>query len=107
MECPSTFGVDFTQVVGLIAGGRKAFIKTVEGDEDSKVFGVEDLKGINLTANDTVVGIAASGRTPYVIGGLEYANELVQKQLWLAVTQMMKLASMQILQLKLITDQKF
>lgn len=76
VECPPTFGVDFTQVVGLIAGGENAFIKAVEGAEDSKSFGVEDLKEINLTANDTVVGIAASGRTPYVIGGLEYANEV-------------------------------
>lgn len=76
VECPPTFGVDFNQVIGLIAGGEKAFIKAVEGAEDSEVLAVEDLKGIELTANDIVIGIAASGRTPYVIGGLNYARSL-------------------------------
>lgn len=73
VECPPTFGVSFEQVVGLIAGGEKAFVKAVEGAEDSKDLAVEDLKALNLTSKDTVVGIAASGRTPYVIGGLDYA----------------------------------
>ncbi len=79
VECPPTFGTDSSEVVGLIAGGEKAFIKAVEGAEDSFDFGVDDLKSINLTTKDIVVGIAASGRTPYVIGGLEYANELGAK----------------------------
>ncbi len=79
VECPPTFGTDSSEVVGLIAGGEKAFIKAVEGAEDSFELGVSDLKGISLTSKDIVIGIAASGRTPYVIGGLEYANELGAK----------------------------
>ncbi|SFI74240.1 MULTISPECIES: N-acetylmuramic acid 6-phosphate etherase [unclassified Bacillus (in: firmicutes)] len=76
VECPPTFGTDSEEVIGLIAGGEKAFIKAVEGAEDSKELGIQDLKNINLTNKDIVVGIAASGRTPYVIGGLEYANSI-------------------------------
>ena len=75
-ECPPTFGVPSELVVGLIAGGEKAFIKAVEGAEDSLDLGKQDLIDINLTKNDIVIGIAASGRTPYVIGGLEYANSI-------------------------------
>jgi N-acetylmuramic acid 6-phosphate etherase len=73
-ECVPTFGVSPSMVVGLIAGGQKAMIQAVEGAEDSMLLGEEDLQKILLTPNDTVVGIAASGRTPYVIGGLKYAN---------------------------------
>lgn len=76
VECPPTFGTVPEQVVGLLAGGHKAFIKAVEGAEDNKELAVSDLKAIKLTAKDTVVGIAASGRTPYVIGGLEYAKSI-------------------------------
>ncbi|MGL5675636.1 MAG: N-acetylmuramic acid 6-phosphate etherase [Cellulosilyticaceae bacterium] len=76
VECPPTFGTKPEQVVGLIAGGEKAFIKAVEGAEDSEELGVADLKAINLTDKDVVVGIAASGRTPYVIAGLNYAAEV-------------------------------
>lgn len=75
-ECPPTFGVPSSMVVGLIAGGEKAFIKAIEGAEDSFDLGRDDLKGIGLSRNDIVIGIAASGRTPYVIGGLEYANSI-------------------------------
>ncbi|MGL4452275.1 MAG: N-acetylmuramic acid 6-phosphate etherase [Sarcina sp.] len=75
-ECPPTYGVSSNLVQGLIAGGTEAMFKAKEGAEDSKELGVLDLKNINLNENDTVVGIAASGRTPYVIGGLEYANEV-------------------------------
>ena len=75
-ECPPTFGVSPDMVVGLIAGGEKAFIKAVEGAEDSKELGKQDLIDHHLSKNDIVIGIAASGRTPYVIGGLEYANAL-------------------------------
>lgn len=74
-ECPPTFGVTSDMVVGLIAGGEQAMFKAVEGAEDSSALGQDDLKAINLNNNDVVVGIAASGRTPYVIGGLELANE--------------------------------
>jgi N-acetylmuramic acid 6-phosphate etherase len=76
VECPPTFSVDPELVVGLIAGGEKAFVKAVEGAEDKEEFGKTDLQEIGLTPNDTVIGIAASGRTPYVIGGLRYAREL-------------------------------
>ena len=69
-ECPPTFGVSPYVVVGLIAGGDRAFIKAVEGAEDSAALGRQDLANIGLTKTDVVVGIAASGRTPYVLGGL-------------------------------------
>ncbi|KRL98766.1 N-acetylmuramic acid 6-phosphate etherase [Liquorilactobacillus satsumensis] len=75
-ECVPTFGVAATQVVGLIAGGPQAMTKAVEGAEDSLELASQDLKKIQLTAADAVVGIAASGRTPYVIGGLNYAREV-------------------------------
>lgn len=65
-----------TQVVGLIAGGANAIYKAVEGAEDDPALGEADLKGINFTARDLLVGIAASGRTPYVLGGLAYARSL-------------------------------
>lgn len=76
VECPPTFGVSPDVVVGLIAGGERAFVKAVEGAEDSRELGKADLEAISLTPKDLVVGIAASGRTPYVLGGLAYANSL-------------------------------
>ncbi|MBR5795223.1 MAG: N-acetylmuramic acid 6-phosphate etherase, partial [Erysipelotrichaceae bacterium] len=76
VECPPTFGVSFEKVIGLLAGGERAFIKAVEGAEDKRELGVEDLKNVNCCNKDVVIGLAASGRTPYVIGALEYANEL-------------------------------
>lgn len=76
VECPPTFGVNDDLVIGLIAGGQSAFIKAVEGAEDSKVLGEEDLRRNNLNSNDIVIGIAASGRTPYVVYGLKYAKEV-------------------------------
>ncbi len=76
VECPPTFGVSPDVVVGLIAGGEGAFVKAVEGAEDSRELGKADLEAISLTPKDLVVGIAASGRTPYVLGGLAYANSL-------------------------------
>lgn len=74
-ECPPTFGVDFNTVIGLIAGGEGAFIKAVEGAEDNEELAVSDLKRIVLTANDVMVGLTASGRTPYVKGALQYARQ--------------------------------
>ncbi|WP_430510571.1 N-acetylmuramic acid 6-phosphate etherase [Gottfriedia solisilvae] len=76
VECPPTFGTNPSEVIGLIAGGDSAFIKAVEGAEDNEVLGKEDLTKQSLTKNDVVIGIAASGRTPYVIGALRYANEV-------------------------------
>ncbi|MBQ4436980.1 MAG: N-acetylmuramic acid 6-phosphate etherase [Clostridia bacterium] len=75
-ECPPTYGVDPGLVVALIAGGETAFIRAVEGAEDSFELGAEDLKNHSFSANDAVVGIAASGRTPYVIGAMDYARSI-------------------------------
>ncbi|GAA0083616.1 N-acetylmuramic acid 6-phosphate etherase [Clostridium sp. CTA-7] len=75
-ECPPTYGVSEEVVQGIIAGGTEAIFRAKEGAEDSKELAVEDLKLKKLNENDTVVGLAASGRTPYVIGGLNYANEI-------------------------------
>ncbi|WP_035052354.1 N-acetylmuramic acid 6-phosphate etherase [Carnobacterium pleistocenium] len=78
-ECVPTFSVDPSMVQGLIAGGMKAMTVAVEGAEDSKTLGAEDLAAIQLSDKDVVVGIAASGRTPYVIGGLDYATRVGAK----------------------------
>ncbi|CAI1097560.1 MULTISPECIES: N-acetylmuramic acid 6-phosphate etherase [Serratia] len=75
-ECPPTFGVPHGMVIGLIAGGPGALLKAVEGAEDDATLGEADLLALNLTATDIVVGLAASGRTPYVIGALRYARQL-------------------------------
>lgn len=74
-ECPPTFGVPFDLVNGIIAGGDKAIRRAVENAEDDANQAWNDLSGFNLDANDVVIGIAASGTTPYVIGGLEKCNE--------------------------------
>ena len=76
VECPPTFGVSPDVVVGLIAGGDNAFVKAKEGAEDSRELGRQDLLNIDLQKRDIVIGIAASGRTPYVLGGLAYAKEV-------------------------------
>ena len=75
-ECPPTFGVPSSMVVGLIAGGETALRNAVEGAEDNLAAGEQDLCHINFSRKDVLVGIAASGRTPYVIGGLNYAKQL-------------------------------
>ena len=75
-ECPPTFGTPAGLVVGIIAGGKDAILKAVENAEDNKQMCVDDLKDINFNSKDILVGIAASGRTPYVIGGIEYAKKL-------------------------------
>lgn len=75
-ECPPTFSVDYEKVVGLIAGGNSAMFKAVENSEDSELEVVDDLKDIGLNKNDILVGITASGRTPYVISGINYAKSL-------------------------------
>lgn len=75
-ECPPTFGVSETMVIGMIAGGDRALRHPVEGAEDDQGEGRRDLEKIGLSARDVVVGIAVSGRTPYVIGGLGYARTI-------------------------------
>lgn len=76
VECPPTYSTPPEMVEGLLAGGYQAMFKAVEGAEDNPELGVEDLKKINFTKNDILVGIAASGRTPYVIGAMKYAKSL-------------------------------
>ncbi|MFF2847021.1 N-acetylmuramic acid 6-phosphate etherase [Streptomyces sp. NPDC058001] len=73
-ECPPTFNTDPSEVLGLIAGGPSAIITAVEGAEDSKELAAADLDALTLTADDVVVGISASGRTPYAIGAVEHAR---------------------------------
>ncbi|WP_313068838.1 N-acetylmuramic acid 6-phosphate etherase [Atlantibacter hermannii] len=75
-ECPPTFGTRPEQVVGLIAGGHKAILSAVENVEDNREQGEADLKAINFSAKDVLVGLAASGRTPYVLGAMAWARSL-------------------------------
>ncbi|MEY8767650.1 N-acetylmuramic acid 6-phosphate etherase [Francisella philomiragia] len=93
VECPPTFSVDYNTIIGLIAGGEKAFIQAQEGAEDNPDFGKEDLLKINLTAKDVVIGIAASGRTPYVIGALEYANSIDATTIAISCTKQAKISN--------------
>ena len=78
-ECPPTFGVPSDMVIGIIAGGDKALRDAIEGAEDDKSGGKKDLEKINFSPNDTLVGITASGTTPYVVGALEYAKSIGAK----------------------------
>jgi len=72
-ECPPTFGVPANQVVGLIAGGHQAILQAVENAEDNRELAIKDVQSINFNKHDVLVGIAASGRTPYVLAAMEYA----------------------------------
>ena len=76
VECRPTFSIPDEMVQCVMAGGVEAMVKAVEGAEDSKPLAIEDLKKIGLNNHDILIGIAASGRTPYVIGGIEYAKKL-------------------------------
>ena len=75
-ECPPTFGVKPEMVQGLIAGGEGALIRAVEGAEDNRALAETDLTAKNFCAADVLVGITASGRTPYVLGGVEFAKKI-------------------------------
>ncbi|MGG4609264.1 N-acetylmuramic acid 6-phosphate etherase [Providencia sp. Me31A] len=75
-ECPPTYGTPHEQVIGLIAGGHQAIFRAVENAEDKPELGEQDLKNIQFNEKDVLVGIAASGRTPYVLGALAYANSV-------------------------------
>lgn len=92
-ECPPTFNTDPEQVVGLIAGGHGALVRSIEGAEDFPEFGERDLREIELTARDVVMGIATSGRTPYVLGGIRYANQLGCATVGFACNQESELAA--------------
>lgn len=91
-ECPPTFGSPAEQVIGLIAGGQQAILKAVENAEDNQQAGQQDLMDIQLTAQDILVGIAASGRTPYVIGAMQYAQQLGCKVISLTCNDNSKMA---------------
>lgn len=92
VECPPTFGVDYDMVIALLAGGKDAFIKAKEGAEDKEALGVQDLQSIQFTSNDALVGIAASGRTPYVKGAMEYAQSIGAFTVSLTCTQNAQIA---------------
>lgn len=94
VECPPTFGVPYDMVTCLMAGGDGAMTKAVEGAEDSKELAVLDLQRIEVKVSDIVVGIAASGRTPYVIGGIEYAKSLGLKTACITTSANSVLASL-------------
>jgi N-acetylmuramic acid 6-phosphate etherase len=91
-ECPPTFGIPHSQVQALIAGGRRAVTGAVEGAEDSERNGQRDLRARRLTRQDVVVGVAASGTTPYVFGALRYAKKLGATTVAVTVNRRMRLA---------------
>ncbi|MCL1786404.1 MAG: N-acetylmuramic acid 6-phosphate etherase [Defluviitaleaceae bacterium] len=93
VECPPTFSVDYNMVIALLAGGPEAFVKAKEGAEDSKELGAEDLMAVNFSHKDALVGIAASGRTPYVIGAIEYARSVGGITIALACTRHSEIAA--------------
>ncbi|MEQ1976068.1 N-acetylmuramic acid 6-phosphate etherase [Xenorhabdus sp. SGI240] len=75
-ECPPTYGTKPEQVIGLIAGGHQAILQAVENAEDNRQLGTKDLQALHVNQRDVLVGIAASGRTPYVLGAMEYAKSV-------------------------------
>ena len=91
VECPPTFGVSYDTVVGLIAGGEGAFVKAAEGAEDKA--GAADLDALSLENRAVVIGLAASGRTPYVLGGLERAREMGCKTVAIACNEGSKIGA--------------
>src|SRR5206468_975695 len=86
-ECPPTFNAEPWQVVGVIAGGPEALVRAVEGAEDVREQGGRDLAARQITPHDLVVGIATSGRTPYVLGALEYARSVGAKTVGIACNE--------------------
>ncbi|MFF1402596.1 N-acetylmuramic acid 6-phosphate etherase [Streptomyces sp. NPDC058294] len=92
-ECPPTFNTDPAQVVGLIAGGPDAMVTSVEGAEDSGELARRDLDALKLNADDSVVGVSASGRTPYAVGAVEHARALGALTVGLACNERSALAA--------------
>lgn len=102
-ECPPTFGVPSDLVQGIIAGGRKAITSATEGAEDDEQQGKIDVQQIALTDKDTVVGIAASGRTPYVVGALEYAKQIGANTVALSNNRHSKIGSIAKVAIEVVT----
>src|SRR5690554_1198048 len=102
-ECPPTFGVSPNMVIGLIAGGDKALRDALEGSEDSTEAAIVDLKEINLTNKDFVIGITASGRTPYAVSAVKYANEIGAKSACLTTSKDSLIASVSQYKIEAIT----
>ncbi|BBB90045.1 N-acetylmuramic acid 6-phosphate etherase [Methylomusa anaerophila] len=102
-ECPPTYGTSPEMVQGLIAGGKTAVFRAVEGAEDSLALAADDLKQKHLTNKDIVVGIAASGRTPYVLGGLRYAREVGCKTIAVSSTPEPEIGSVAALSIEILT----
>lgn len=92
-ECPPTYGVSPELVQGIIAGGNTAIFKAIEGAEDNPELGKQDLIDKKLTKNDVICGIAASGRTPYVIGAMKYAKEIGAAVLCITMNKDSEMAS--------------
>lgn len=93
VECPPTFSVSSDLVVGLLAGGMGAFSKAIEGAEDNSQLGEDDVKALNINESDILIGIAASGRTPYVIGAIKYAKTVGAKTSCIVTSSNSTLAS--------------
>lgn len=93
VECPPTFSTDPGKILGIIAGGNQAIFKAVEGAEDDIEQGKQDLRNINFLSNDILVGIAASGRTPYVLGALDFASKLGAKTIGISCNPNSEIAS--------------
>jgi len=91
-ECPPTFGVEPDVVMALIAGGEAAFVHAIEGAEDDEELGKTDLAAIDFSSKDVLVGIAASGRTPYVKGALQYARSVGAPTIALSCSQNSEIA---------------
>ncbi len=94
VECPPTFGTAPEVVVGLVAGGEKAFIKAAEGAEDSEKLAMKDLKAMQFNEKDVLIGIAASGRTPYCIGGFKYAKQVGARTVSIACNKHSKMGNL-------------
>lgn len=101
-ECPPTFGVSPRMVQGLIAGGRRALVRAVEGTEDNARQGARDLAKKKLTRKDVVVGLTASGATPYVLGALRYARQ--QRAATVAVTCNPRSAAARLARIRITTE---
>ena len=107
VECAPTFGVPSDMVQGLLAGGLSAMFSAVEGAEDDPELAVADLEAIHFNADDVLVGIAASGRTPYVLGGIAYARQLGARTIGLACNQPSPLLEQCDIPIPLLTGAEF